>query len=346
MFACFRKHSEDASNKKLARAELKQSRHNLLVLETAVKEAIARHANQKEEIALSTVRDLPEDMQELVRMSNIPMEELEDKQRLRILLIAFHFLLKRKFIFTPPSKKEKEKEKKILVPCPEKYKSKIYLPSIDELIDPEDPRDSLKLAEEVGKGGFGVVYKAKTKKGKRVAVKKSPNLDDAKADNLREIHFLKNIQHPNVVQYFSSHLVNSEMWVVLEFMEGGTLTQAASQFQFQEKHVAYVAKQVLTALSFLHGRNLLHRDLKSPNIMLTIDGEVKLIDFGLCVDLSDGTRPNSLAGSPLWMSPEMIREECYDFKTDIWSFAVCMMELFNKEPPLLIVGALRVSTVP
>jgi len=138
----------------------------------------------------------------------------------------------------------------------------------------------------------------------------------------------------------------------MEYMEGGTLTEATAGHSFNEPQIAFVAKELLQALvllprssplnrraltqvsaqRYLHENRLAHRDLKSGNIMMTIKGQIKLIDFGLCVDLSAGPR-TEMVGSPFWMAPEMIARQPHSTPVDIWSFAISLLELANKNPP-------------
>jgi len=153
-----------------------------------------------------------------------------------------------------------------------------------------------------------------------------------KKHNLNEIRFLSLINHPNIVTYFRSHVIKDDVWIVMECMQGGTLNEAVKVHDFIEPEIAYVAKSVLSALSYLHKKKWVHRDLKSSNIMMTSGGEVKLIDFGLCIDLSDGTSVH-MCGSPYWMSPEMTKKDGHGPPTDIWSFGICLVELANKCPP-------------
>jgi len=118
----------------------------------------------------------------------------------------------------------------------------------------------------------------------------------------------------------------------MEFMEGGTLTESCKKHNFEEDEIAYVSKHMLLALIFMHKNSITHRDLKSANVMMTIEGDIKLIDLGLCAILEGGYKVG-MVGSPFWMAPEMIRREPYDNKIDIWSFAICLLELANRHPP-------------
>jgi len=118
----------------------------------------------------------------------------------------------------------------------------------------------------------------------------------------------------------------------MEFMEGGTLSEAVNLCKFEENQIAYVAKELLKGIEFLHSKDFVHRDLKSANVMMSITGEIKIIDFGLCIDLKSGPSRHML-GSPFWIPPEMIRREYHGTPCDIWSFAICMLEMANSKPP-------------
>eukprot|EP01119_Soliformovum_irregulare_P024193 TRINITY_DN8615_c0_g1_i1.p2 TRINITY_DN8615_c0_g1~~TRINITY_DN8615_c0_g1_i1.p2 ORF type:complete len:326 (-),score=58.65 TRINITY_DN8615_c0_g1_i1:35-1012(-) len=197
-----------------------------------------------------------------------------------------------------------------------------------------DTNKVFKKLELKGKGGFGAVFCAtRISDKKMVAIKKMTHFSDKETKrNTTEIAFLASCTHRNIVSYFNSYLVNDEIWVVMEFMEGGTLSEACKGYNFEEGPVAYVAREVLQGLKYLHERQFCHRDLKSSNIMLSVHAEIKLIDFGLCVDVSE--KPMSyMVGSPFWLPPEMIQNLNHGLPADVWSFAVCMLELLQKRPP-------------
>jgi len=154
-----------------------------------------------------------------------------------------------------------------------------------------------------------------------------------KRKNFQEIRFLRFSRgHANILNLHTASLVRDEIWLTTELLDGGTLTQAVAAHQFEELEIAYVAKEVLNALNFLHTNQMAHRDLKSANIMLTLAGGVKLIDFGLCSDISQG-KVVHMVGSPFWMPPEMILRQPHGLPVDVWSFGVCLMEMANGHPP-------------
>lgn len=143
---------------------------------------------------------------------------------------------------------------------------------------------------------------------------------------------LKFCSHPNILKLMDVVFVKDNLWMITEFMDGGSMYALSRCNCLTEKHIAFIAREMLRGISYLHSENLIHRDLKSANVMLTAQAAVKIIDFGLCIDLTEKLGV-AMVGSPYWMSPEMIRREPYDFKTDIYSFGVTLMELANGKPP-------------
>jgi len=171
----------------------------------------------------------------------------------------------------------------------------------------------------------------------RYAAKKLPYETDRNMESVHSeiayLNFCKN--HPNIVQYHESYLLTEkkpEVWIIMEYLQGGTLKEAAKSKLFTDIHIAYIAREILTGLSFLHSKNIAHRDLKSANIMMSVKGEIKLIDFGLCADFTMGPRSKML-GSPYWIPPEMIQNKPHTCVADIWSFSVCILELYQGSPP-------------
>jgi len=187
-----------------------------------------------------------------------------------------------------------------------------------------------------GKGGFGSVVVAKyskNKSGDKIAIKKLPHISRrSRSHNYCEIGYLATCKHRNIVNYYDTFIVDQEIWIVMEYLEGGTLSEAAKAHTFTDEHVAFVAREMLKALKFLHAKNYVHRDLKSTNVMMSIKGEIKLIDFGLCGDFTEGPIVK-MCGSPYWIPPEMILKQPHSFPADIWSLGVCILELFLRAPP-------------
>ena len=131
----------------------------------------------------------------------------------------------------------------------------------------------------------------------------------------------------------------------MELMDAGCLTEILGpDIDFPETHIAYVCKNVLTALSYLHHNNKLHRDIKSDNVLMNTKGEIKLADFGFVVGLTqEENRRKSVVGTPFWMAPEVIQQAKYDYKADIWSLGITALEMADGEPPYYREPPLRVG---
>lgn len=145
---------------------------------------------------------------------------------------------------------------------------------------------------------------------------------------------MRDYPHPNIVEMYGSYLVGDELWVVMEFLEGGSLTDIITHTSLSEEQVSCICRSVLKALAFLHPQGVIHRDIKSDSILLTPSGQVKLSDFGFCAQVTEEMqRRKSLVGTPYWMAPEVISRKPYGPEADIWSLGIMVLEMINGEPP-------------
>lgn len=276
---------------------------------------------------VDSVEDLPEEWKKRVKKMHV---EVDNERKFKVLLAILQFMTKDIYRMTDQPSYPRDRRP---------YASAETLAHARDVlikVSKEDVKRMFRNVEFSGKGGFGRVFSSKDNETKkRVAIKKLPNrTEKEKNANLNEVGFLSECHHANIVSFLKAldYSAKDEVWIVTEFLEGGTLSEAVKVHQFSERHIAYVAREMLKALTHLHSLGLVHRDLKSGNVMMSIEGHIKLIDFGLCCDISDGPRRQML-GSPYWIPPEMIRRKEHSYPADIWSFAVCVLEMYLKEPP-------------
>ncbi|XP_028403006.1 serine/threonine-protein kinase PAK 6-like isoform X2 [Dendronephthya gigantea] len=208
--------------------------------------------------------------------------------------------------------------------------------ALQQVVKPGNPRDIFDRFVKIGEGSTGVVCIATEKRtGRQVAVKKM----DLRRQQRRELLFnevviMRDYHHPNIVEMYGSYLIENELWVVMEFLEGGSLTDIVTHTSLTEEQIAHISKSCLKALAFLHSQGVLHRDIKSDSILLTTSGQVKISDFGFCAQVTqDVPKRRSLVGTPYWMAPEIIARQPYGPESDIWSIGVMVIEMIDGEPP-------------
>ncbi|XP_034017947.1 serine/threonine-protein kinase PAK 6-like isoform X2 [Thalassophryne amazonica] len=208
--------------------------------------------------------------------------------------------------------------------------------ALQMVVDKGDPRTMLENFVKIGEGSTGVVCIAHERhSGRQVAVK----MMDLRKQQRRELLFnevviMRDYRHQNVVEMYRSALVDEELWVIMEYLQGGALTHILSETRLSEEQMATVCDSVLQALSYLHAQGVIHRDIKSDSILLTLDGRVKLSDFGFCAQISkDVLKRKSLVGTPYWMAPEVIAKTPYGTEVDIWSLGIMVVEMVDGEPP-------------
>lgn len=192
--------------------------------------------------------------------------------------------------------------------------------------------------ECIGRGSFGEVYRAIEKATGRVVAIKLVDLEkaDEEIDIIqREIKVMSQIVNPYVVQYHSSLMDGSTLWIIMEYMSGGSLKQLLDRIgPFPEDAIAAVLKSLMAGLDYVHKQRKVHRDIKAANILLSGNGQVKLADFGVAGQMTATVRQrNTFVGSPFWMAPEVIQESLYDEKADIWSAGITAIELAQGLPP-------------
>ncbi|OIW19983.1 hypothetical protein TanjilG_31860 [Lupinus angustifolius] len=203
-------------------------------------------------------------------------------------------------------------------------------------------RGKWKKGKLLGRGTFGHVYQGfHSESGQMCAIKEVRAVCDDQSSKEclkqlnQEIHLLSQLSHPNIVQYYGSDLGEESLSVYLEFVSGGSIHKLLNEYgPFGEPVIQNYTRQIVSGLSYLHGRNTVHRDIKGANILVDPNGEIKLADFGMAKHINSSTSVLSFKGSPYWMAPEVVMNtHGYRLPVDIWSLGCTILEMATSNPP-------------
>ncbi|TFJ96412.1 NADH-ubiquinone oxidoreductase [Platysternon megacephalum] len=219
-------------------------------------------------------------------------------------------------------------------------------PEVAELFFKDDPEKLFVDLREIGHGSFGAVYFARDMRNNEVvAIKKmsysGKQSNEKWQDIIKEVKFLQKLRHPNTIEYKGCYLREHTAWLVMEYCLGSAsdLLEVHKK-PLQEVEIAAITHGALQGLAYLHCHNMIHRDVKAGNILLTEPGQVKLGDFGSASIMAPA---NSFVGTQYWMAPEVILamdEGQYDGKVDVWSLGITCIELAERKPPLFNMNAM------
>ncbi|KAI0299264.1 kinase-like domain-containing protein [Russula brevipes] len=230
-----------------------------------------------------------------------------------------------------PRRREKKKE--------DKANDADIVKRLQQICTDADPTRLYRNLVKIGQGASGIVFNAyQVGTNLSVAIKQMDLDRQPKKDLIiNEILVMRASRHANTVNYIDSFLYKNELWVVMEYMEGGSLTDVVTANLMTDGQIAAVSREVAQGLQHLHKHGVIHRDIMSDNVLLSLTGDIKLADFGFCAQISDSAhaKRTTMVGTPCWMAPEVVTRKEYGPKVDIWSLGIMAIEMIEGEPPYL-----------
>nr|XP_045597775.1 serine/threonine-protein kinase 10-like isoform X2 [Procambarus clarkii] len=216
----------------------------------------------------------------------------------------------------------------------------------------DSPEEFWDIVGELGDGAYGKVYKAVHKETKQLAALKQVALEEEEdlETFMIEIDILSECKHKNIVELLEAYHYNGKLWMYLEYCDGGAMDSIMADLYrpLTEPQIAYVCKYLVEALVYIHEQKVIHRDLKAGNVLLTMEGGVKLADFGVSAkNKNTYDKRGTFIGTPYWLAPEVILCETfidakYDYKADVWSLGISLIEFAQMDPPNHEVSPVRV----
>ena len=210
---------------------------------------------------------------------------------------------------------------------------------INYLTNKNSPKEYYQLIDLIGIGSTCKVYKGISKKTNKIyAIKVCNELEKYYDSIINELNILRLVKNKsnNIEKFYGVYYSKEEntIWIILEYFEYGNIMSYLTQINYpmNEEIIATIIQNVLFGLLYLHSINIIHRDIKCQNLLLSKEGRVKISDFGISIN-KNNINYNNRVGTPYWMSPEVINRQKYNEKTDIWSLGIICYELCEGEPP-------------
>uniref|UniRef100_A0A182N2K5 Mitogen-activated protein kinase kinase kinase kinase n=1 Tax=Anopheles dirus TaxID=7168 RepID=A0A182N2K5_9DIPT len=221
-------------------------------------------------------------------------------------------------------------------------------PILSSAISRRNPEDEYELIHKIGSGTYGDVYKAKKLQSNDLAAIKVIKLEPGDDIQIiqQEILMMRDCRHSNIISYYGSYMRHDKLWICMEYCGGGSLQDIYQVTgPLTELQIAYMCRETLRGLSYLHSMGKIHRDIKGANILLTERGDVKLADFGVSAQITATiNKRRSFIGTPYWMAPEVAaveRKGGYNHLCDIWACGITAIELAELQPPMFDLHPMR-----
>jgi len=205
---------------------------------------------------------------------------------------------------------------------------RVYLQNLQYMLD-----------ERVGQGTYGTVYRAHHIQSNQVVAVKVIDIELSNDDVFTITNEILTVARlrgcPQLVSYITSYALDSSLWVVTEFLDGGSaLDRVKTRGPMSEEEIAVICREVLLGLFSLNREGIIHRDIKAGNILLSKSGKVKLADFGASGQITDTkSKCETFLGTPYWIAPEVIAQNLYDGRADVWSLGITCHEMLTGKPP-------------
>ncbi|KAG5979108.1 hypothetical protein E4U55_005558 [Claviceps digitariae] len=231
---------------------------------------------------------------------------------------------------------------------------------LQSVVSTHNPDTSYARHKKIGQGASGQVYIAKIKAhatgpardilreqgpDAMVAIKEMDLERQANKQLLvDEIIIMRESRHDNIINFVEAFLLNDgeQLWVVMDYMEAALNEIIDNNSEIPERHIATICREVCKGLQYLHSRHIIHRDIKSDNVLMDRNGHVKITDFGYCAKLTERrSKRATLVGTTYWMAPEVVRQQNYSFKIDVWSLGIMAIEMAEMNPPYIDEEPLR-----
>ncbi|KAI3638174.1 hypothetical protein MIR68_003785 [Amoeboaphelidium protococcarum] len=233
---------------------------------------------------------------------------------------------------SPPSSRELKHQS---ISGPIRVEQKVHVDRDFNWSASDDPNKVFELQSKLGEGAFGSVHKAAYRMTGFIMAIKVIQVGKNAASITKEVDLLKKVNHKNAVRYYGSCVSGDFVWILMDYCGNGSVHDLLEFTIIPEKSLQWIVGSALEGLVYLHQLQIIHRDIKSANILLTDDCEVKIADFGVSDHVAQTIMArNTVVGTPFFMAPEIITASNYNVLADIWSLGITVMEMGEGCPPL------------